>query len=81
MTAKFDVYEDSEGFYRFQLVAGNGVSLADGNAYRSLAAARDGMTAVKRAAAEAQVPADDAGVVVLDGIHMHFVMRPPGPVS
>jgi uncharacterized protein YegP (UPF0339 family) len=79
MTAKFEVYEDNEGLYRFQLKAGNGAMVADSQAYRSIADARAGMAALQRAAAEAQVPADDGAIEVQDGIHMHFAIRPPQP--
>lgn len=72
MTAHFVVYEDSEGFFRFQLAAANGVPVADSQPYRTVSDVRNGMVAVQRAAAEAVVPDDDADVVIDTGIHMHF---------
>jgi uncharacterized protein YegP (UPF0339 family) len=47
MAAKFEVYEDKAGKFRFRLKAGNGEVVATGEAYES--------KAVKRAAAAAEV--------------------------
>jgi hypothetical protein len=77
MSARFDVHQDDDGSFRFQLMAGNGEPVAESQPYRSLADARAGMAAVQRAAAEAPVPAQDADIAVQQGIHMHFEMRPP----
>lgn len=55
MAAKFEVYEDKSGQFRFRLKAGNGEVVATGEAYSSRSAAHDGCEAVRRAAAAAEV--------------------------
>jgi uncharacterized protein YegP (UPF0339 family) len=55
VAAKFEVYEDKAGKFRFRLKAGNGEVVAQGEAYESKAGAVKGAEAVKRAAAEAEV--------------------------
>jgi uncharacterized protein YegP (UPF0339 family) len=55
MAAKFEIYTDSKGEYRFRLKAGNGEIIATGEGYKSKASAINGVDAVKRAAAEAEI--------------------------
>lgn len=55
MAAKFEVYSDKAGKFRFRLKAGNGEVVAVGEAYETKAAAIKGTEAVKRAAANAEV--------------------------
>jgi uncharacterized protein len=55
MAAKFEVYEDRSGGYRFRLKAANGEIVATGESYTSRSAAHEGCAAVKRAAADAAV--------------------------
>jgi uncharacterized protein YegP (UPF0339 family) len=55
MAAKFEVYESTNGQYRFRLKAGNGEIVATGEAYSSRTAAHEGCEAVKRAAAAAAI--------------------------
>lgn len=55
MSGKFEVYEDASGKFRFRLKAGNGEVVATGQAYTSLAGAKAGVDAVKRAAEGAAV--------------------------
>ncbi len=55
MAAKFEVYKDGKGEFRFRLKSGNGETVATGESYPTLAGAKDGVDAVKRAAAEATV--------------------------
>lgn len=55
MAAKFEVYEDAGGKFRFRLKAGNGEVVATGQAYESKSGAHKGVEAVKRAAADATV--------------------------
>lgn len=55
MAAKFEVYESSNGQYRFRLKAANGEIVAAGEAYSTKAGAHAGCEAVKRAAAAADV--------------------------
>jgi uncharacterized protein len=56
MPAKFEIYEDARGEYRFRLKAGNGEIVATGEGYKTRAGAIRGTEAVKRAAAEAPAP-------------------------
>jgi uncharacterized protein YegP (UPF0339 family) len=53
MAPKFEIYEDESGKYRFRLKAANGEVVAQGQSYATVAAVRDAVEAVKRAAAEA----------------------------
>ncbi|MEV7777520.1 DUF1508 domain-containing protein [Kitasatospora sp. NPDC088351] len=55
MPGKFEVYEDAGGKFRFRLKAGNGEIVATGQGYASKDAARKGIEAVQRAAADATV--------------------------
>ena len=55
MAGKFEVYEDKAGKFRFRLKAGNGEIVAVGEAYDTMAAAKEGCAAVQRAADGANV--------------------------
>ncbi len=55
MAGKFEVYQDAGGKFRFRLKAGNGEVVATGQAYASLAGAKEGCAAVQRAAAGASI--------------------------
>jgi uncharacterized protein YegP (UPF0339 family) len=55
MAAKFEIYEDAKGEYRFRLKASNGEVVATGESYKTKAGVINGVDAVKRAAAEAEV--------------------------
>lgn len=55
MAAKFEVYEDKSGQFRFRLKAGNGEVVATGESYPTKAAAHKGCEAVQRAAAGAEI--------------------------
>ena len=55
MAAKFEIYTDAKGDYRFRLKAGNGEVVATGESYPTLSGVKNGIDAVKRAAAEAAV--------------------------
>ncbi len=55
MAAKFEVYQDKAGGYRFRLKAANGEVVATGESYSSKAAAHQGCESVKRAAADAEI--------------------------
>jgi uncharacterized protein YegP (UPF0339 family) len=58
MAAKFEVYRDNGGEYRWRLKSGNGQVIATGGAgYTSKAAVENGVAAVKRDAAAAAVTA------------------------
>lgn len=60
MAGKFEVYKDAAGKFRFRLKAGNGEVVASGQAYASLAGAKDGCAAVQRAADGASIVEVDA---------------------
>jgi uncharacterized protein len=55
MAAKFEIYKDSKGEFRFRLKAGNGEVVATGESYKNKAGVISGVDAVKRAAAEAEI--------------------------
>ena len=55
MAGTFEVYEDKAGKFRFRLKAGNGEIAAVGEAYDTLASAKEGCAAVQRAADGAAV--------------------------
>ena len=55
MAAKFELYKDSRGEYRFRLKAANGEIVATGESYKTKAGAKEGIDAVKSAAANATV--------------------------
>lgn len=53
---KFEMYQSSNGEWRWRLVAPNGRTIADsGEGYSSKQACQDGIKSVKRYAAEANV--------------------------
>jgi uncharacterized protein YegP (UPF0339 family) len=58
VAAKFEIYEDRAHQWRFRLKAGNGEIVATGESYPSKQGAKRGCEAVKRAAAEADIPDD-----------------------
>ncbi|WP_295010468.1 YegP family protein [uncultured Microbacterium sp.] len=55
MAGKFELYEDKGGKWRFRLKAGNGETIASGQAYASKASALNGIDSVRRNAADAEV--------------------------
>ncbi|GAB3436936.1 YegP family protein [Actinophytocola sediminis] len=55
MAAKFEIYTDARGEFRFRLKAGNGEIVATGEGYKSKDGVLKGVDAVKRAAADAEV--------------------------
>ena len=55
MAAKFELYNDKAGKYRFRLKAANGEVIAVGEAYESKASAKNGVESVKKNAASAEV--------------------------
>jgi uncharacterized protein YegP (UPF0339 family) len=54
VAAKFEVYTDSRGQFRFRLKAANGEIVATGESYPTKAAVLRGVDAVKRAAETAE---------------------------
>ena len=59
MAGKFEIYQDKAGKFRFRLKAGNGETIASGEAYESKASCEKGVASVIKNAA-------DAKIVVLD---------------
>lgn len=55
MAAKFEMYTDKAGKFRFRLKAGNGQIIAVGEAYETRAACMNGIDSIKRNAADAKV--------------------------
>lgn len=55
MAAKFEVYTDKKGEWRFRLKAANGEVIAVGEGYSSKAACLNGIESVKKNAPEAEI--------------------------
>ncbi|TGL63904.1 DUF1508 domain-containing protein [Leptospira ognonensis] len=55
MAAKFEVYKDKAGEFRFRLKAGNGEVIATGEGYSSKQACLNGINSVKSSAADAPI--------------------------
>jgi hypothetical protein len=55
MAAKFELYTDTRGQYRFRLKAANGEVIAQGEAYASKAGAINGIESVKKNAPIAEI--------------------------
>ena len=56
MAAKFEVYKDAKGEFRWKLVASNGQTIANsGEGYKAIASAKAGIESVKKNAATAEV--------------------------
>ncbi len=55
MAAKFEVYTDKAGKYRFRLKAGNGQVIATSEAYEAKDSCMNGVESVKKNAANADV--------------------------
>jgi uncharacterized protein YegP (UPF0339 family) len=55
MAAKFEIYKDKAGEFRFRLKSGNGEIIASSEGYTSKASCENGIAAVKRDAPGAAV--------------------------
>jgi hypothetical protein len=55
MAAKFELYKDKAGKFRFRLKASNGEVIASSEAYASKASAKNGIASIKKNAAGAEV--------------------------
>jgi len=56
MAAKFELYKDSAGEFRWMLVASNGKTIATGGeGYKSKESAKAGIESVKKSAAAAKI--------------------------
>jgi len=55
MAAKFEIYKDSKGEYRFRLKATNGEIIATGEGYESKQGCKAGIDSVKNNAPQAEI--------------------------
>jgi uncharacterized protein YegP (UPF0339 family) len=55
MAAKFELYKDKKGEFRFRLVAPNGQTIATSEGYKSKDSAMNGIASVKKNAPAAKV--------------------------
>ena len=55
MSARFEVYKDKAGRFRFRLVAANGEIIAVSEAYESKDGCRDGIESVRTNASKAEI--------------------------
>lgn len=56
MAAKFEVYKDKKGEYRWRLVASNGQAIASsGEGYTTLTSVKNGIESVKKNAPTAEI--------------------------
>lgn len=53
--AKFEIYKDKAGEFRFRLKAGNGQIIAVGEGYKALSGCKNGIDSIKRNAPEAEI--------------------------
>ena len=53
MAAKFEIYQDKQGLFRFRLVAPNGQIIAQGQGYKTKESCKKGIESVKKNAAGA----------------------------
>ena len=53
--AKFEVYKDNAGEFRFRLKASNGQIIATGEGYKTKAGVLNGIASIKRNAADAAI--------------------------
>lgn len=55
MAAKFEIFKDASGGFRFRLKSANGEPVASSESYSSKEGAKGGIDSVKRIAADAEV--------------------------
>jgi len=55
MAAKFELYKDAKGEFRWRLVAPNGQTIAVGEGYKSKDGAKNGIDSVKKNAPKAKI--------------------------
>ncbi len=60
MAAKFEVYKDKKGEWRFRLKAPNGEVIATGEGYSSKAACLNGIESIKKNAPQAEVVEEES---------------------
>jgi uncharacterized protein YegP (UPF0339 family) len=60
MPAKFEVYKDKKGEFRFRLLATNGQTIATGESYPTKAACLKGIASIQKNAPVAEIVEEDA---------------------
>lgn len=55
MAAKFQLYKDKKGEFRFRLVASNGETIASSEGYKTKDSAKNGIESIKKNAASAVI--------------------------
>ena len=55
MAAKFEVYKDKKGEFRFRMIASNGQVIAQGESYKRKASCLNGIASIKKNAPKAEV--------------------------
>lgn len=55
MSAKFEIYKDNAGEYRFRLLASNGQVIAQGEGYSTKANCINGIESIKKNASDADI--------------------------
>jgi len=55
MAAKFEIYKDKKGEFRFRLIASNGQVIATGQGYKAKKSCLNGIESVKKNAPAAEV--------------------------
>jgi len=60
MPAKFEVYKDKKGEFRFRLKAANGETIATGESYPDKAACKKGIASIKKSAPIAEIVDEEA---------------------
>lgn len=55
MAAKFEVYKDNKGEFRFRLIAANGQIIATSQGYKTKASCMKGIESVKKSAPKTEV--------------------------
>jgi uncharacterized protein YegP (UPF0339 family) len=55
MAAKFELYKDARGEFRWRLIAPNGQTIAVGEGYKSKDGAKNGIDSVKKNAPKAKI--------------------------
>jgi len=60
MPAKFEVYKDKKGEFRFRLKAANGETIATGESYPDKASCKKGIASIKKSAPIAEIVDEEA---------------------
>jgi uncharacterized protein YegP (UPF0339 family) len=55
MAAKFEMYKDAKGEFRWRLIAPNGQTIAVGEGYKTKVSAKNGIASVKKNAPTAKI--------------------------